>query len=152
MDSDNGGILEGCIFCDRKRMEREGIVYEDGLCFAIINKYPASKAHLLVISKAHYEDLLSTDDKILDRCFEVAKMLSARIKERMRPTGIKMIVNMDGEEELAHMHIHLIPVYNRREPRLDISYKKRRKITEKERKELLVKLASAKPEGKRERA
>ena len=123
-------------------MEQEGIVYEDGICFAIINKYPASKAHLLVISKAHHKDLLTTDDRTLDRCFEAAKRLSTRIKEQMKPTGIKMIVNMDGEEELAHMHIHLIPVYNRREPRLDISYKKRRKITEKERKELLSKLSS----------
>lgn len=132
--------MKGCVFCDRARMESSGIVYEDKLCFVIVTDYPASRGHLLVISKSHHKDLLSTDDKTLDCCFEAAKKLARRIRKLLKPTGIKMIVNMDGEEEIAHTHIHLIPVYNGREPKLNISYKERRKITEKVRKELLTKL------------
>lgn len=117
------------------------IVYEDRFCYAVLNKYPASKGHLLVISKKHHKDILSTDTKTLDDCFEVAKRLSSHVERALNARGVKLIVNIGHAVELTHTHIHVIPIYNR-EPRImGVSYKNRRMMRKKEREELLKKLS-----------
>ena len=129
-----------CRFCKRQAFKGR-IVYEDKGCFAILNEYPASKGHVLVVSKKHYADMLSADDKSLDCCFEAAKKIAKRMRARLKPgRGIKLIVNMDGAEELRHMHIHVMPVYGK-DLDLNVSYKERPELAEKARKELMRKLA-----------
>ena len=127
-----------CRFCS-SAIKKQGLIYEDETCFVILNEYPISKGHVLVLSKKHFGDMLAVDDKTLSHCIVVAKEIASRIAETLKPTGIKLIINMDGAEELPHMHMHIIPVYGKN-VELNKSYRSNRILTPETRKELLKKL------------
>ena len=58
MEKRSGKEGKECIFCSIRDGKAEGkMLYEDELCFVILDKYPLTRGHLLVISKEHYRDV-----------------------------------------------------------------------------------------------
>lgn len=104
-----------CIFCKIVSKEIPSkIVYEDDTVIAILDISQATKGHTLVIPKVHSDNLLETDSETFIHLMNVSKMLSGRIKEKLRATGINILVNT-GEsagQSVMHTHVHLIPRYD----------------------------------------
>ena len=44
------GANDNCLFCDT---DREPLVIEDQLCYAVIDSYPVAELHTLIIPKRH---------------------------------------------------------------------------------------------------
>ena len=42
--------INNCLFCDT---DREPLVLEDELCYAVIDNYPVTELHTLIIPKRH---------------------------------------------------------------------------------------------------
>lgn len=105
-----------CIFCSiiEKKIE-SSFVYEDDLVIGIMDLFPATEGHVLVIPKCHSELVTGLDDKYIERMFKAGKQISAA----MRKAGIKLeavsFVLSDGKsagQEIPHAHLHLIPRYS----------------------------------------
>ncbi|MGC8572213.1 MAG: HIT family protein [Candidatus Micrarchaeia archaeon] len=127
-------MVEKCVFCDKENIKKAGIIYEDNLCYVLLNKYPISKGHILVISKTHYSDILAAPKEVIYDMFFIAKEVALSIDSIYKPKGIKIITNAKDIVEIAHFHIHVIPIYE------DLDYegfKRRKEISEQERQNLL---------------
>ncbi len=106
--------MQDCSFCSDKNLSEHGIIYEDSKCRVVVDKYPISRGHLLVIPKKHYQDMLDTPKDVIDDTYEVAKKAAQIVKERLDPDGgINVVTNIGkiAGQFIMHFHIHVIPRY-----------------------------------------
>lgn len=129
--------MKDCIFCTVER-QRSKHLYDDEVCFVILDLYPADYGHLLVIPKKHYENLIETPDEIVEHVFVVAKKFLKKIKKELKPVGGSVIANM-GPGHQNHLHIHVIPRYM---DSMKINYPPRLAFTQEEAKRLFKRLES----------
>jgi histidine triad (HIT) family protein len=90
------------------------IVAEDDRTVAFMDIAPATDGHLLVIPRAHYEDVLVIDDADLDATMHAARAMARRIKDRLGADGVNLL-NSCGRaawQTVFHFHVHVIPRYD----------------------------------------
>lgn len=107
--------MSNCIFCMIANHEIESsILYEDELCLVILDLSQATYGHSLVMSKQHFNNLLETEDEVVQHMFLVAKKLAIQIKTKLNAAGINILTNAGKEagQTVEHVHIHIIPRYD----------------------------------------
>jgi histidine triad (HIT) family protein len=104
-----------CIFCAIAAGEAPAtIVAEDERTVAFMDISPATDGHLLVIPRAHYEDVLVIDDADLDATMHAARAMARRVKDRLGADGVNLL-NSCGRvawQTVFHFHVHVIPRYD----------------------------------------
>lgn len=103
---------ENCIFCRiRKGREPTNLLYVDSKCFVILDIFPSVKGHMLIISKDHHENFLTTPEGLNSHMMEVAKKFAIKAKAKLKAKGIKIVVNIGKEagQLVGHTHIHVLP-------------------------------------------
>lgn len=90
------------------------VVYEDNKYIAILDIFPKSKGHTLVITKEPYRWVNDVPD--FGEYFEVAKKVSLAIE---RALGATYMTYQTYGVEVPHAHIHIVPRYNMSEERLE---------------------------------
>lgn len=107
--------MNDCIFCKIVSGDIPSYkIYEDDRVFAFLDIKPLSKGHTLVLPKEHFENVFDIPKDLYAYMFEVAKNISANIKEKYEPEGIFINQN-NGEmagQSVPHIHIHVKPIYN----------------------------------------
>jgi len=105
---------QNCIFCKIVAGELPAtIVDEDERTVAFMDINPATRGHVLVIPRAHSEDLLDIDPDDLRAVTVASQRQAARAKERLRADGVNL-VNSCGAvawQTVFHFHMHVIPRY-----------------------------------------
>jgi diadenosine tetraphosphate (Ap4A) HIT family hydrolase len=81
--------------------------------FAILDAYPASPGHTLIIPRRH---VASAFDLTVDEITSLLHLIQAareRIDRTLKPTGYNVGVNVgrDAGQTVMHVHIHVIPRY-----------------------------------------
>jgi histidine triad (HIT) family protein len=103
-----------CLFCKIVAGEIPSTrVHEDERTIAFMDINPGTRGHLLVIPRAHAIDLLEIADEDLEACARTAKLMAARVKERLHADGVNLL-NSCGQaawQTVFHFHIHVIPRY-----------------------------------------
>ncbi|MBP3564433.1 MAG: HIT family protein [Alistipes sp.] len=82
-------------------------VAEDDKYFAFLDINPLAKGHTLVIPKQEVDYYFDLDDETLAGMTIFAKRVAHKIKEQ---TGCKKVAMVVLGLEVAHAHIHLIPM------------------------------------------
>ena len=82
-------------------------VAEDDKYFAFLDINPLAKGHTLVIPKQEVDYYFDLDDDTLAGMTIFAKRVAHKIKEQ---TGCKKVAMVVLGLEVAHAHIHLIPM------------------------------------------
>ena len=100
-----------CPFCN---LEREKIL-ESELSFAIYDGFPVNEGHALIIPKRHtanYFDLSLEEQK---DCIELLNRVKGIVQEKYNPSGFNVGININeaAGQTVPHVHIHLIPRYER---------------------------------------
>lgn len=97
---------------------RQGIIpstklYEDDICFVILDINPVKKGHALVIANEPYPNMAACPDDVLAHMMAVAKKIDARQRAVLGNDGSNIIINNDpaSGQEVPHIHIHVIPRY-----------------------------------------
>jgi ATP adenylyltransferase len=109
---------DGCIFCDLPKDNNDKknlIVYQDELCFVIMNKYPYNNGHIMVVPYEHKSDLLDLSDEILLNTQQVIKKAIQVLKDLMHPHGFNVGLNVGrpaGAGIDEHIHYHIVPRWN----------------------------------------
>ncbi len=101
--------MSNCPFCE-SRADENTHLYQDEVCYIILDKYPASEGHLLIVSNGHYKNMMEAPDEVVKHMFVVAKNYFRRMWDRMEPVGGSVVTNT-GPEHISHFHIHIIPRY-----------------------------------------
>ncbi len=105
---------KGCPFCQMVRGELQAIkVYEDAEVLAIMDLYPATRGHILVLTKRHIENIYSLPDDLGARIMEVVIKISRAVKSRLAPDGLNLIQANEAAawQTIPHFHVHILPRY-----------------------------------------
>ncbi len=101
-----------CIFCKIIKGELPAaVVHEDNDILAFKDVRPLAPVHILIIPKRHIEsinDLTDGDTELVGRLILVAKKLALDFD--ISPKGYKLLFRVGewGEQEVPHIHMHLI--------------------------------------------
>ena len=105
---------KGCIFCIKKTSgykKRNYILAESKHSFVILNKYPYTAGHLMVVPKKHIPDLESLKDEELTDFFTLVRSASIALKKAIKPEGLNIGANLGkaaGAGIEAHLHFHIV--------------------------------------------
>ena len=88
-------------------------VYEDANILSIMDVFPQSNGHVLVIPKAPSRNLLETNAKDIGRLFGAVQRIAKAVEAALKPDGI-VITQFNGApagQTVFHTHVHIIPRY-----------------------------------------
>ena len=107
--------MEGCAFCDiEKRIDESRIIYQDSTWIAILDGYPVSEGHTLLIPKRHCETYFDLNYLELESLGVTIGVVKRLLDAKYHPNGYNVGVNC-GEaagQTIMHCHVHIIPRYN----------------------------------------
>lgn len=101
----------GCPFC--RPIPRRTFLTETADAYAILDGYPVSPGHALVIPKRHTSSFFNLTADEQSSCLFVAGRVRALLAERYAPDGFNVGLN-DGRaagQSVMHAHLHVIPRY-----------------------------------------
>jgi ATP adenylyltransferase len=106
---------EGCVFCDvleEKHDQSNLIIYRGKFAFVILNRYPYTSGHLMVVPMHHFGKLeeLSTETRaemmeLISRCVQV-------LSYEYQAQGFNVGANLGGVAGAGipqHVHFHIVP-------------------------------------------
>ncbi len=99
----------GCPFCFPSP-ERE-MIAESATAYAILDKYPVSEGHVLIIPKRHCDNYFSLTFREQSACIFMLNFVKKIIEGRFGVNNFNVGLNI-GEiagQTIQHVHIHLIP-------------------------------------------
>ncbi|OGR00888.1 MAG: HIT family hydrolase [Deltaproteobacteria bacterium RIFOXYA12_FULL_61_11] len=109
---------EGCVFCLARDGEPETsklVLRRYERCFVILNKYPYTNGHLMVVPNAHCDDLVGVDDETLLDMGRVSRRCLSALRACMRPEGFNLGYNLGSAAGAGideHLHFHIVPRWN----------------------------------------
>ncbi len=103
--------MEECIFCKIVKGEIPCYkIYEDKQFLAFLDIFPYVSGHTLVIPKKHYP--LVWDVEEYEEYMLVVKKI---VKKFQEVSGNRMVYQTIFGEEVAHAHIHILPIFDQKE-------------------------------------
>lgn len=104
--------MKDCLFCNIIKGEQASYtLYEDDDLKAIMDAFPNSPGHTLIIPKEHYKDLDDIDIELLTKILKKAKDIKKLLEIKLNPESIILVQNNGEAEKIKHFHLHLIPTY-----------------------------------------
>ena len=88
-------------------------VYEDDAALVMMDIFPQSRGHVLVIPKAASRNLLDADPAVLAAIMPLVQRLAKAVKAATGADGIRLAQFNEASagQTVFHLHFHLIPVY-----------------------------------------
>lgn len=88
-------------------------VYEDADVFVMMDIFPQSSGHVLVIPKAESRNLLDADPGVLSRAMLQVQRVALAAQQALGPDGIRIMQFNEAPagQSVFHLHFHVIPVY-----------------------------------------
>ncbi len=104
-----------CVFCEAISNDEDGnnyIVHRAENSFVILNRYPYSNGHLMVIPYEHVSDLNQLEKQTRAEMMELLNKSTEILKQLFQPEGFNLGANI-GEAAGAgigdHVHLHIVP-------------------------------------------
>jgi histidine triad (HIT) family protein len=101
-----------CVFCEIiQRTTQSHVIYEDEEFIAILDKYPISIGHTLVMPKKHYARVNDLTEKQFCALYQRVHALNRLVTSRIGAAASHISVN-DGaaaNQLIPHVHVHIIP-------------------------------------------
>lgn len=111
---DDWGMSAECPFCRIAAGELPSTrVHEDDRVIAIMDIFPATRGHVLVIPRAHAADLHEVADADLQAAARAAKLLAGRASDALGADGVTVMQSNGAAawQTVFHYHVHVIPRY-----------------------------------------
>ena len=107
-------MASDCLFCGIVAGEIPAqIVDSDEHTVSFMDINPATRGHALVVSRAHWADLMEISDEDLTRTMLAARRLALKIDRALEPDGFN-VLNSCGPaawQTVFHFHLHVVPRY-----------------------------------------
>jgi len=108
---------EGCVFCEKSaadpsRDRANLLLYRGRGNFILVNLFPYTTGHSMVIPYAHVAGLEEVEPATLVEMMELARRLEAALRDCYHPEGYNLGINMGkcaGAGVEDHLHLHLLP-------------------------------------------
>ncbi|WP_300362180.1 HIT domain-containing protein [Hydrogenimonas sp.] len=112
--------IEGCVFCHISNHpeldEKHHVLYRDDACFVVMNRYPYTPGHFMIIPHRHTDALESLDPDVWLRMSGLAQRGVRMLREGFGAEGVNLGMNLGaaaGAGIAEHIHLHLVPRFQR---------------------------------------
>jgi len=116
----SGEKIEGCVFChiskNTDKDEDFHILHRDEKCFVVMNKYPYTPGHFMIIPHLHTDKLEVLESETWLHMSALAQKSVRLLKEGFGAHGVNIGMNLGaagGAGIAEHVHMHLVPRFNR---------------------------------------
>lgn len=105
----------GCVFCEAPKENddrKTHIVHRDQHCYVILNAYPYTSGHVMVVPYAHLDELSKLPRAAADEMMALMQKVEGVLRAVYRPEGINMGLNIGkaaGAGVAGHVHMHALP-------------------------------------------
>jgi ATP adenylyltransferase len=109
------GKQPDCIFCDaaaRTDDEVTLIVRRGSHCFVILNLYPYTSGHVMIVPYAHVAELSQCDAATLSEMMQLSQRVERILHSLYKPDGMNLGMNLGraaGAGVTGHLHLHALP-------------------------------------------
>jgi ATP adenylyltransferase len=106
---------EACIFCTLPEMAdspQNLIVYRGQHVYAVLNRYPYTSGHLMIVPYSHQPSLDGLDAATRAEIMEVTTQAVDALRSEYRPQGFNLGINLgevSGAGVADHVHLHIVP-------------------------------------------
>ncbi len=107
--------IKGCVFCHIAKNltdEKMQVLFSDELCYVVMNKYPYSPGHIMVIPYSHTDKIEDLEEEIWLRMSKRVQQGVKLLKDVMNAQGVNIGMNLSdaaGAGIAEHVHYHLLP-------------------------------------------
>ena len=112
--------IEGCVFCHIslhvEQDEDLHVLYRDEFCFIVMNKFPYTPGHFMIIPHTHTDKLEELDSETWLHMSALAQKGVKLLKEGFGAQGVNIGMNLGkagGAGIAEHIHMHLVPRWER---------------------------------------
>jgi ATP adenylyltransferase len=110
----NEGKPEGCIFCELPKLPDEDakIVYRGQHCYIILNSFPYTSGHVMVVPFAHLDELQKLPEAVAHEMIALSQKMECVLRQVYTPDGINLGMNIGraaGAGIAGHVHMHVLP-------------------------------------------
>ncbi len=104
-----------CVFCriiSQKRDKANYIFWRGPHCYAVLNLFPYSNGHCLVLPNRHIGDISKLTREEYHEMMDAVLMVKDLITKAMHPAGFNIGMNlgrMAGAGIPGHVHMHIVP-------------------------------------------
>ena len=105
----------GCIFCEAPKVEDDEktlIVHRAQHCYVILNAYPYTNGHVMVVPYAHLDELQKLPAEPAAEMMALTQRIEGVLRNLYRPDGINLGMNIGkaaGAGIAGHIHMHVLP-------------------------------------------
>ena len=88
------------------------VLARDRTCYALLNTYPYTGGHLMVVPYKQTPDLNGLTDEELADLLKLTRRCQNALQRVMNPAGFNIGINLGqvaGAGVLGHLHIHVVP-------------------------------------------
>ncbi len=92
--------------------EANYVVARDRTCYALLNTYPYTGGHLMVVPYKQAQDLNGLTDEEMADLMKLTRRCQNALTKVMKPDGFNIGINLGrvaGAGILGHLHIHVVP-------------------------------------------
>jgi ATP adenylyltransferase len=111
-----GNKPEGCVFCNilnNSASDEENFILKRAeFNFVILNVYPYTSGHLMVIPYDHVAMLDEVEKAVSDELMDLTKQCQSALADTYSPEGVNVGMNLGkaaGAGVDAHLHMHVLP-------------------------------------------
>lgn len=106
--------MNDCLFCKIINGDIPSKkIYESEFVIAFLDINPKETGHTLVVPKTHIDDIYQINSNDLENIrkdyFKVIEIL----KTKLNASGFTIATNVGSAQEIKHLHIHIIPKYDK---------------------------------------
>lgn len=104
-----------CIFCEAIAANDDAkmlVVFRGAKNYVILNRYPYTSGHVMVVPYAHVADLAAADTEVLSEMMQLAQRVKVALEKSYHPQGYNLGMNLGraaGAGVLGHLHLHVLP-------------------------------------------
>src|SRR2546421_8493530 len=92
--------------------ETNYVIARERTCYALLNTYPYTGGHLMIVPYKQVPDLNGLTDEELAELLKLARRCQNALTKVMKPDGFNIGINLGrvaGAGILGHVHIHVVP-------------------------------------------
>jgi len=106
--------VTGCLFCHKLTQADavEHILYRGARCAVILNRFPYTNGHMMVVPYTHTGTLEGLDDATLLEMMQLVQHCLRALRQVFNPQGFNIGVNeghVAGAGGAEHVHLHIVP-------------------------------------------
>jgi len=109
------GKQDGCVFCAAARDTDDRttlIVHRAERNFVILNRFPYTSGHLMIVPFEHASSLQALDVETVAEMMKLARTAEGHLRTLYRPDGLNFGINLGaaaGAGIAGHLHLHGLP-------------------------------------------